>query len=113
MIRPPPRSTLFPYTTLFRSPSAASCSRMYLRTCSNSKPTVDTAYPRAQKCSPVKFRSLPHKQAIALVSLVEPVAYLKSELAQLHSLMLKCWDRPMDFADATLVHLANRESLSA
>src|SRR5256885_12908417 len=23
MIRPPPRSTLFPYTTLFRSPSAA------------------------------------------------------------------------------------------
>jgi len=74
---------------------------------------VDTAYPRAQKCSPVKFRSLPHKQAIALVSLVEPVAYLKSELAQLHSLMLKCWDRPMDFADATLVHLANRESLSA
>src|SRR5437588_8586290 len=99
---------------------------MYLRTCSNSKPTVDTAYPRAQKCSPVKFRSLPHKRAIAmalfpfrnpitkatgyfggiamhillflaltkprgmlcpngtvkpfLVSLVEPVAYLKSEL---------------------------------
>src|SRR6266568_8209207 len=39
---------------------------MYLRTCSNSKPTVDTAYPRAQKCSPVKFRSLPHKRAIAM-----------------------------------------------
>jgi hypothetical protein len=27
---------------------------------------VDTAYPRAQKCSPVKFRSLPHKRAIAM-----------------------------------------------
>jgi hypothetical protein len=39
---------------------------MYLRTCSNSKPTVDTAYPRAQKCSPVKFRTLPHKRAIAM-----------------------------------------------
>src|SRR5258707_8240707 len=39
---------------------------MFLRTCSNSKPTVDTAYPRAQKCSPVKFRSLPHKRAIAM-----------------------------------------------
>src|SRR2546429_6770771 len=26
MIRRPPRSTLFPYTTLFRSPSACSCS---------------------------------------------------------------------------------------
>src|SRR3712207_8382891 len=25
MIRRPPRSTLFPYTTLFRSPSASSC----------------------------------------------------------------------------------------
>src|SRR6478736_7700271 len=24
------------------------------------------AYPRAQKCSPVKFRSLPHKRAIAM-----------------------------------------------
>src|SRR5256886_12481882 len=35
-------------------------------TCSNSKLTVDTAYPRAQKCSPVKFRSLPHKRAIAM-----------------------------------------------
>lgn len=36
-----------------------------------------------------------------------------AELAQLRSLMLKYWDRPMDFADATLVHLANKESLSA
>src|SRR5437660_4413312 len=27
MIRPPPRSTLFPYTTLFRSPGSASSSR--------------------------------------------------------------------------------------
>src|SRR5215470_8140504 len=39
---------------------------MYLRTCSSSKPTVDTAYPRAQKCSPVKFRSLPHSRAIEM-----------------------------------------------
>jgi predicted nucleic acid-binding protein len=35
-----------------------------------------------------------------------------SEMAQLRALMLQYWDRPMDFADATLVHLANRESLS-
>jgi predicted nucleic acid-binding protein len=35
-----------------------------------------------------------------------------AELPQLRSLMLKYWDRPMDFADATLVHLANRESLT-
>ncbi len=35
-----------------------------------------------------------------------------AELPQLHSLMSRYWDRPMDFADATLVHLANRESLN-
>jgi predicted nucleic acid-binding protein len=35
------------------------------------------------------------------------------ELPQIHSLMSRYWDRPMDFADATLVHLAKRESISA
>lgn len=35
-----------------------------------------------------------------------------SELSRLRSLMSRYWDRPMDFADATLVHLAKRESLS-
>jgi uncharacterized protein len=34
------------------------------------------------------------------------------ELSEIHSLMAKYRDRPMDFADATLVHLAARESLS-
>lgn len=36
-----------------------------------------------------------------------------SELAQIHALMTRYADRPMDFADATLVHLAKREALSA
>ena len=35
-----------------------------------------------------------------------------SDLPELHALMAKYKDRPMDFADATLVHLAARESLS-
>jgi predicted nucleic acid-binding protein len=35
-----------------------------------------------------------------------------AELPELHALMSRYWDRPMDFADATLVHLARRESLS-
>ena len=35
-----------------------------------------------------------------------------AELAQLNALMSRYWDRPMDFADATLVYLAKRESLS-
>lgn len=35
-----------------------------------------------------------------------------SDLPALHSLMARYADRPMDFADATLVHLAARESIS-
>ena len=34
------------------------------------------------------------------------------DLADLEALMRKYHDRPMDYADATLVHLAQRESLS-
>ena len=39
-------------------------------------------------------------------------AFEDSDLPELHVLMSKYRDRPMDFADATLVHLAARESLS-
>jgi predicted nucleic acid-binding protein len=35
-----------------------------------------------------------------------------SDFSALHTLMAQYKDRPMDFADATLVHLAARESLS-
>ena len=35
-----------------------------------------------------------------------------AELRDVHALMSRYWDRPMDFADATLVYLAKRESLS-
>jgi predicted nucleic acid-binding protein len=35
-----------------------------------------------------------------------------AELPQIHALMDDYADRPMDFADATLVHLAGRESLN-
>ena len=35
-----------------------------------------------------------------------------SELREVHALMSRHRDRPMDFAGATLVHLAKRESLS-
>lgn len=34
-----------------------------------------------------------------------------AELPYIHALMSRYWDRPMDFADATLVYLARRESL--
>ena len=35
-----------------------------------------------------------------------------AESPHLHALMSRYWDRPMDFADATLAYLARRESLS-
>ena len=35
-----------------------------------------------------------------------------AELREVHTLMSRYWDRSMDFADATLVYLAKRESLS-
>jgi uncharacterized protein len=35
-----------------------------------------------------------------------------SELDAIHRLMSRYFDRPMDFADATLVHLAKREQLT-
>jgi predicted nucleic acid-binding protein len=43
---------------------------------------------------------------------IELAAVTHAELPQIHALMSRYWDRPMDFADATLVHLARRESLS-
>jgi hypothetical protein len=42
--------------------------------------------------------------------LMLPIAH--SELPEIHALMSRYWDRPMDFADATLVYLAKRESLA-
>ena len=41
---------------------------------------------------------------------MSPIA--NDELPQIHALMDDYADRPMDFADATLVHVAARESLS-
>lgn len=44
--------------------------------------------------------------AIALATIEQ------SELPAIHALMLRYSDRPMDFADATLVYLAKREKLT-
>jgi predicted nucleic acid-binding protein len=43
---------------------------------------------------------------------VEVAAIANDELPEIHSLMTRYADRPMDFADATLVYLAKREKLS-
>ncbi|HEV3331146.1 MAG TPA: hypothetical protein VG096_09210 [Bryobacteraceae bacterium] len=43
---------------------------------------------------------------------LELAAISHGELPAVHGLMSRYWDRPMDFADATLVYLAKRESIS-
>lgn len=43
---------------------------------------------------------------------IAPATIEHSEMPGIHLLMSRYWDRPMDFDDATLVHLAKRESLS-
>jgi len=43
---------------------------------------------------------------------VSVLAIADEDLPDLEALMLRYRDRPMDFADATLVHLAKRESLA-
>jgi uncharacterized protein len=43
---------------------------------------------------------------------VSVAAIADADMAELDDLMARYHDRPMDFADATLVHLANRESLT-
>src|SRR3712207_7917145 len=46
MIRRPPRSTLFPYTTLFRSEAGPSASSPVCRASADGRPATGTAPPR-------------------------------------------------------------------
>jgi predicted nucleic acid-binding protein len=47
-----------------------------------------------------------HSGALTLAAIAH------AELPEIHALMSRYSDRPMDFADATLVHLAKREMIS-
>jgi hypothetical protein len=51
--------------------------------------------------------------ALLLSGAIEIAPIRQEELAGIQSLMDRYSDRPMDFADATLVHLARRESISS
>src|SRR5256885_11596894 len=60
MIRRPPRSTLFPYTTLFRSLFSKRCARQRCATiCQNCKPWVLSAGSRDPSTELVSRRSWP------------------------------------------------------
>src|SRR5882724_1291342 len=65
MIRPPPRSTLFPYTTLFRSRAAAGCCRC--RTRSRSTTRAECLYqtiPRDRKSTRLNSSHLGNSYAV-------------------------------------------------
>lgn len=60
----------------------------------------------------VRVRQQDPEKAWTFVSAgVEVAPIQNTELPELHALMLRYADRPMDFADATLVYLARRESI--
>ena len=63
--------------------SSCAWSRMYLRTISSSKPTVDTKYPRAQKLSPVKLRLRPRKFRATEIALL-PLMWAEPWPAEIH-----------------------------
>src|SRR5258708_21519739 len=59
MIRRPPRSTLFPYTTLFRSPTYSTCSNSRSRTSLESSSTI-RQFPGKLSDRARRFRSEEH-----------------------------------------------------
>src|SRR5438105_12785046 len=68
MIRPPPRSTLFPYTTLFRSASVAECSRLVSRCGPCRKPATG----RSRRVPSTRF---PDRKSTRLNSSHEWISY--------------------------------------
>ena len=59
-----------------------------------------------------RFLNMDHAWRFVRSGAITVRAMSDSDLPVLHALMAQYQDRPMDFADATLVHLAARESLS-
>jgi len=107
--------------TFDESPEAEGLSDRVLRTAGYSKDPRDLSYTAPNHYLPTMAIAPPQTASRLELSRGLGVSHAAAvvvgtiegaELPQLRSLMLQYWDRPMDFADATLVHLANRESLT-
>ena len=57
-------------------------------------------------------RKLERAWRLILSDVIELAPITAADLPEIERLMKQYADRPMDFADATLVHVANRESLT-
>src|SRR5690349_23234515 len=81
MIRRPPRSTLFPYTTLFRSPiqgAGGEAARKSILASQTAKPTIQTV--RALIFAPFTSRSEEHTSELQSMSISYAVFCLKKKI---------------------------------
>src|SRR2546425_9517125 len=78
MIRRPPRSTLFPYTTLFRSSPPQG--RRLTRRRRRRKSSSGTVRPRCSAGSSKRLRPTPHKRSEEHTSELQSLAYLVCRL---------------------------------
>src|SRR3712207_8373361 len=77
MIRRPPRSTLFPYTTLFRSEEAFSEVQGYYAACSSSERTTNTGQWawRITECETLPIKALLDRKSTRLNSSHANISY--------------------------------------
>src|SRR2546430_11998697 len=82
MIRRPPRSTLFPYTTLFRSQEPRVSRRRICRACSNERATPNTV-------GPLPDRSEEHTSELQSQSNLVCRLLLEKKISTVHAAMAK------------------------
>src|SRR2546429_6516372 len=87
MIRRPPRSTLFPYTTLFRSPAGATSGRRYRA--APSPPRMGSAAWRSQRGAPNPFAGTPAARKSRRPRSEEHTSELQSRLHLVCRLLLE------------------------
>src|SRR5258706_7387970 len=88
------------------------------RPCTESFPTLQLPLATSAAVLAEVFHLLPRPSDLAPTwsflrsGAVTVLPIANEDLPELEALMLRYHDRPMDFADATLVHLARREGLT-
>src|SRR2546425_9977960 len=80
MIRRPPRSTLFPYTTLFRSPSMASQTNSRARASSFRRPFQRGSPIVRSRSSKARAKACEHRRSEEHTSELQSLAYLVCRL---------------------------------
>src|SRR3712207_7300207 len=87
MIRRPPRSTLFPYTTLFRSGSGQAATRPVVSgpECPSRRETAPTETPRETRLAPKSWRYADRRDGPRIAGLGAPSARSEEHTSELQS----------------------------